>query len=228
MTKTKILLIQGEEKIAGEICKTLSEQDYIVDLAVDGSMGKQLFDAHSYGLVLVDFHLPDISGQELFHYFRKKDVHIPLIMLVSESANSKFEDLEAGIGDLILLSPDFKELLTRVRELTKQCGDPLAEPNRIESGDIILDLGSKEVIRGDKVILLTTKEFRILEYLVRNKNNIVTRADMAFSIWGTRFASKQGRLDVYMNSLRKKICDNTLSKRIYTVTRKGYILTENQ
>jgi DNA-binding response OmpR family regulator len=104
----------------------------------------------------------------------------------------------------------------------------LAEPNRIESGDIILDLGSKEVIRGDKVILLTTKEFRILEYLVRNKNSIVTRADMAFSVWGTRFASKQGRLDVYMNSLRKKISDNTLSKRIYTVTRKGYILTENQ
>jgi two-component system, OmpR family, copper resistance phosphate regulon response regulator CusR len=226
MPGTKILLTEGEKIIADELCKILAEAQYEVDLAYDGQMCKQLFDAYPYDLALIDFHLPDINGCELCYYIRNKDMNIPLLMLASAASDNKFEGFEAGVDDYIVLSEDFRELLMRIRALEKRSFRPIVPHNRIGSGDIIVDLDSKEVTKGDRLIMLTAKEFFILEYLIRNKNRIVSRDEIVLNIWGSGFSSKEGRLPAFINSLRKKIEDDAYPKCIYTVTGKGYLLTE--
>jgi two-component system, OmpR family, copper resistance phosphate regulon response regulator CusR len=226
MTGIKILLTVGEKTIGNELCKLLVEAQHTVDLAFDGNNGKILFERQSYDLVLIDFKLPDISGCEVCQYIRDKDENISLLMFFNGIGDHRFEAFRADVDDYLVLTGDFRELLIRIKALAKRFFRHISHGSRIGAGDIIMDLDSKEVVRGDNVILLSAKEFLLLQYLLRNKNRIVSRDDIVCNLWGTSGYSKEDRVAAFMHSLRMKVDNDSCHKVIYTVRGKGYMVAE--
>ena len=229
MTETKILLVEDERKIAETLRKGLSEQHYEVDVAYDGMIGKKLFDGGSYDLAILDINLPLMNGYELARYIRSYNEEILIIMLTAmNTTEDKIEGFEAGADDYIVKPFDFQELLVRIRALLKRLHhQPGAGANMLKVGDLVMNLDSKEVSREGKNIPLTAKEFQLLEYLIRNKNKVVSRIDIAMNVWDIDFDTKTNVIDVYVNFLRKKIEKDFSSKLIYTQVGMGYVLKEN-
>jgi DNA-binding response OmpR family regulator len=228
MADTKILLVEDEKKIAETLRKGLTEQHYEVDVAYDGAIGKKLFDAGAYDLAILDINLPLMNGYELARHIRSYNEEILVIMLTAmNTTEDKIEGFEAGADDYIVKPFDFQELLVRIRALLKRLHhQPAAGTNILKVGDLVMNLDSKEVTREGKAIPLTAKEFQLLEYLIRNKNKVVSRIDIAMNVWDIDFDTKTNVIDVYVNFLRKKIEKDFSSKLIYTQVGMGYVLKE--
>ncbi len=229
MAETKILLVEDEKKIAETLRKGLTEQHYEVDVAYDGAIGKKLFDTNAYDLAILDINLPLMNGYELARHIRNFNEEILVIMLTAmNTTEDKIEGFEAGADDYIVKPFDFQELLVRIRALLKRLHHvPAAGANILKVGDLMMNLDSKEVTREGKAIPLTAKEFQLLEYLIRNKNKVVSRIDIAMNVWDIDFDTKTNVIDVYVNFLRKKIEKDFSSKLIYTQVGMGYVLKEN-
>ncbi|WP_431215994.1 response regulator transcription factor [Puia sp. P3] len=223
----RILLTEGEKIVADKIFNLLVQENYRVDLALEGNIGQRLFNQHAYDLALIDFGLPDMSGCDLCQYIRNTNSSMPVMMVSSEAAVRKIEVFQAGADDYVFLSEDFRELVMRVKVLTKRYLRPFVRENLIAAGDILVDLDSREVRRDGQMILLSAREFLLLQFLIRNKNRIVSRDEIASNIWGKGCCDKERRVAAFINSLRKKIEDGFSQKCIYTVTGKGYVLTGN-
>jgi two-component system, OmpR family, copper resistance phosphate regulon response regulator CusR len=228
MEDIKILLVEDEKKIAESLKKGLTEQHYQVEAAYDGIIGKKLFETYPFDLIILDINLPGMNGYDLCREIRKKSEKIPVIMLTALSAtDDKIEGFDAGADDYIVKPFDFKELLVRIRALLKRIYQNMPSGNMLKVADLVMNLDSKEVSRADIPISLTTKEFQLLEYLVRNKNRVVSRADIALNVWDIDFDTKTNVIDVYVNFLRKKVDKDFDSKLIHTQVGMGYILKEN-
>jgi two component transcriptional regulator, winged helix family len=169
-----------------------------------------------------------MNGYELCREIRRKSEQIPVIMLTAlSSTDDKIEGFDAGADDYIVKPFDFKELLVRIRALLKRIYQ-VPTGNLLKVADLVMNLDSKEVTRADVPISLTTKEFQLLEYLVRNKNKVVSRADIALNVWDIDFDTKTNVIDVYVNFLRKKVDKDFDTKLIHTQVGMGYILKESQ
>jgi DNA-binding response OmpR family regulator len=222
-----ILIVEDEKKIADILKKGLAEHQYHVDVAYDGLVGQKVFDAHAFQLVILDINLPGMNGYELCKYIRSRNEKIPVIMLTAlSSTDDKVEGFDAGADDYIIKPFDFKELLVRIRALLKRIYQQVPSGNILKVNDVVMNLESKEVTRSGKPITLTAKEFQLLEYLVRNKNRVVSRADIALKVWDIDFDTKTNVIDVYVNFLRKKIDRDFLPKLIHTQVGMGYILKD--
>ena len=222
-----ILLVEDEKKIADILRKGLAEHQYHVDVAYDGLVGQKVFDAHDFHLVILDLNLPGMNGYELCKHIRSRNEKIPVIMLTALSAtDDKIQGFEAGADDYIIKPFDFKELLVRIKALLKRIYQQVPSGNILKVGDVTMNMESKEVTRTGKPISLTAKEFQLLEYLVRNKNRVVSRADIALRVWDIDFDTKTNVIDVYVNFLRKKIDRDFEPKLIHTQVGMGYILKE--
>jgi DNA-binding response OmpR family regulator len=143
------------------------------------------------------------------------------------ATDDKVEGFDAGADDYIVKPFDFKELLVRIRALLKRIYQNTPTGNILKIADLAMNLDSKEVTRAGSVIPLTAKEFQLLEYLVKNKNKVVSRADIALNVWDIDFDTKTNVIDVYVNFLRKKLDKDFESKLIHTQVGMGYILKEN-
>jgi two-component system, OmpR family, copper resistance phosphate regulon response regulator CusR len=227
MEEIKILLVEDEKKIAESLKKGLSEQHYHIEVAYDGIIGKKLFESYPFDMIILDINLPGMNGYDLCREIRKKSEQIPVIMLTALSAtDDKIEGFDAGADDYIVKPFDFKELLVRIRALLKRIYQTVPAGNMLKVADLVMNLDSKEVTRADVPISLTTKEFQLLEYLVRNKNRVVSRADIALNVWDIDFDTKTNVIDVYVNFLRKKVDKEFDAKLIHTQVGMGYILKE--
>jgi two-component system copper resistance phosphate regulon response regulator CusR len=227
MEEIKILLVEDEKKIAESLKKGLSEQHYHIEVAYDGIIGKKLFESYPFDMIILDINLPGMNGYDLCREIRKKSEQIPVIMLTALSAtDDKIEGFDAGADDYIVKPFDFKELLVRIRALLKRIYQTVPAGNMLKVADLVMNLDSKEVTRADVPISLTTKEFQLLEYLVRNKNRVVSRADIALNVWDIDFDTKTNVIDVYVNFLRKKVDKDFDAKLIHTQVGMGYILKE--
>lgn len=223
----KILLVEDEKKIADILRKGLTENQYHVDVAYDGLVGQKVFDAHEFHLVILDLNLPGMNGYELCKHIRSRNEKIPVIMLTALSTtDDKIQGFEAGADDYIIKPFDFKELLVRIKALLKRIYQQVPSGNILKVGDVTMNMESKEVTRAGKPISLTAKEFQLLEYLVKNKNRVVSRADIALRVWDIDFDTKTNVIDVYVNFLRKKIDRDFEPKLIHTQVGMGYILKE--
>lgn len=228
MEEIKILLVEDEKKIADTLSKGLKELSYHVDIAYDGKIGLRLFESGSYNLIITDINLPGINGYELCKIIRSRNRQIPVIMLTAlSSTDDKVEGFDAGADDYLVKPFEFKELVVRIRALLKRTmHQQMPSGNILQVADLEMNLDSKEVKRDGKLINLTAKEFQLLEYFMRNRNRVLSRADIAEKVWELDFDTRTNVIDVYVNFLRKKIDRDFENKLIHTQVGMGYIMKD--
>lgn len=228
MEEIKILLIEDEKKIADTLSRGLKELEYHVETAYDGKIGLRLFESGNFNLIITDINLPGINGYDLCKFIRSRNDHIPIIMLTALSAmDDKIEGFDAGADDYLVKPFEFKELLVRIRALLKRTmNQQLPAGNILKVADLELNVDSKEVTRAGNLLSLTAKEFQLLEYFMRNRNRVVSRADIAERVWDLDFDTRTNVIDVYVNFLRKKIDKDFDPKLIHTQVGMGYIMKE--
>lgn len=227
MHDIRILIVEDEKKIADSLKQGLTENSFQAEVAYDGILGWKLFRNQSFDLVILDINLPGMNGYELCKAIRSANAAIPVVMLTAMSAvDDKIEGFDAGADDYIIKPFDFRELLVRIRALLKRIHTTVATGTLLKAGDLVMNLDSKEVTRSEQVISLTAKEFQLLEYLLRNKNRVVSRADIALQVWDIDFDTRTNVIDVYVNYLRKKIDKGFDEPLIHTQVGMGYILKD--
>ena len=229
MEERKILIVEDEQKIADTLKLGLTENGYSVEAAYNGNIGYRLFEAQPFNLILLDINIPGINGYELSKLIRTKNADIPIIMLTAlGSLNDKTEGYDSGADDYLVKPFEFRELLLKIRALLKRAGSPnTATGTILKAADLEMNLDSKEVKRDSTIINLTSKEFQLLEYLMRNKNKVVSRADLAINVWDIDFDTNTNVIDVYINYVRNKVDKPFEKKLIHTYVGMGYILKEN-
>lgn len=223
-----ILIVEDEKKIADTLKFGLGENGYIAEVAYDGKLGLRMFNNHPFQLVIADINLPGINGYELCKAIRAQNENIPIIMLTAMTALSdKVEGYNAGADDYLTKPFEFKELLLKIRVLLKRVhSHPMPVGTLLKAADLEMNLDSKEVTRHGKTISLTAKEFQLLEYLLRNKNRVLSRADIAINVWDVDFDTNTNVIDVYINYVRNKIDKGFEQKLIQTQIGMGYVLKE--
>lgn len=229
MENIKILIVEDEQKIADTLKFGLCENGFKVEVAYDGKLGYRLFSVQDFDLVILDINLPGMNGYEVCKAIRLLNEQVPVIMLTSMSAlNDKIEGYDAGADDYIVKPFEFRELLLKIRALLKRTlGPQIPVGNVLKLSDLEMNLDNKEVKRDSAKIQLTAKEFQLLEYLLRNKNRVVSRADIAINVWDMDFDTNTNVIDVYISYLRNKVDKNFEQKLIQTQVGMGYILKEN-
>lgn len=224
----KILVVEDEPAISNFIKKGLEENGFEVTQAFDGEMGLKLADRNDYAVIILDLILPGINGLEFCEKLRNElKKHVPVLMLTALSTTDDVvTGLDAGADDYLGKPFKFKELLARIRALTRRQGSTLANVNCLRIADLVIDLDQKMVSRADQEIRLTPKEFFLLEYLVRHKNKVVSRMDILENVWDIQFDLSTNVVDVYMNYLRNKVDKPFDEKLIQTVVGMGYMMRE--
>lgn len=221
----RILVVEDEPKVASFVKRGLEENGFTCEIAFDGLMGKRMFDAGDYDLIILDINLPYKNGFELCREIRSSNQNIPVIMLTAlGTTEDKLSGFDSGTDDYLLKPFEFRELLARIRSLLKRISIGETGGNVLKFLDLELNLDTYEVIRGGKTIDLTQKEFALLVYLLRNKGRVVSRVDIAEKVWDINFDTGTNIIDVYVNFLRKKIDKDFSQKLIHTQTGVGYIL----
>ena len=200
----RILVVEDEYRIANSIRKGLEQEHYIVDVSYTGKEGFDLASTEDYDLVILDLMLPEMSGMEICRQMRKKQIHTPILMLTAKGQiQDRVEGLDAGADDYLTKPFSFEELLARVRALVRR-------PKRIAGtiltvSDLSLDTKSYQVKRANKSIRLSSKEFLLLEYLMRHTEQILTKRRIIDHVWNYDADILSNTVEVYIGNLRNKI-----------------------
>jgi len=221
----RILVVEDEKKIAALIKRGLKEEGYAADIAEDGIEGEFLAATNQYDAIILDIMLPKMDGVSLCKSLRAKKISTPIIMVTAKDAVSdKVEGLDSGADDYLTKPFAFEELLARVRSLLRKHENQLT--TKLNVGPLELDLVSHKVARDGKEIALTTKEYALLEYLMRNAGSVITRTMISEHVWDINFDTDTNVIDVYINYLRKKIDDGFKKELIHTIRGRGYVIKE--
>ena len=222
----KILLIEDEPKVAAFIKKGLEEQFYNVTLVYDGSMGVKFALEQDFELIILDVVLPHVNGFEVCKQIRQFKKELPILMLSAlGTVSDKVQGLENGADDYLTKPFHFEELLARIKALDRRRSMVL--PGTIyQVADLQMDCFRKTVTRNGDMILLTVKEFILLEVLMYNKNRVLSRVYIAESVWGINFDRGTNLIDVYINYLRAKVDKGYDKKLIHTVIGMGYMIKD--
>ena len=221
----KILLIEDEPKTVQYVKKGLEENFYEVDTAMDGQTGKSLALSNAYNLIIADVLLPKLDGREMCRELREANVETPILMLTALGTTDEIVlGFELGADDYLVKPFEFKELLVRIRALLKRQAKSPQEENILKFGDLMLDVNRRVVNRDGRNVVLTAKEFALLEYFLRNPGKVISRAELARNIWKVDFDTGTNMVEVYVNYLRKKIDKGFDSRLIHTQFGMGYIL----
>lgn len=221
----KILVIEDEVRTIQLIRQGLEEQQWEVDIAYDGAMGFQLATRQAYALIISDIILPGMNGLELCRKLRGVGVSSPILLLTAlGTTDDKIEGLDAGADDYLTKPFEFKELMARVRALTRRNIGIIHTANTLKVADLEMDLDTKTVTRGSQEIILTAKEFSLLEYFIRNQGRVISKVELAEKIWDVTFDTGTNVIEVYVNFLRKKIDKDFEPKLLHTQIGMGYVL----
>lgn len=198
-------------------------EHYTVDAAFDGEEALKLVEVNGYDLVILDLMLPKKDGLEVCREIRKNKIETPVLILTAKDlVDNKIEGLDSGADDYMVKPFAFGELLARVRALLRR--ERSVRQARLQIGDLILDPATHEVSRSGKEIVLTSKEYRLLDYFMRRPNQICTRTMIGEHVWGYNFEQNSNVIDVYISYLRKKIDSGFANKMFSTVRDVGYKL----
>lgn len=219
----RILIIEDEHKIASALKKGLEMENYAVDVAYDGEAGYDMATTEEYSVILLDLMIPKVDGVTLCKKLRSENIHTPIIMLTAKGElDDKVLGLNSGADDYLTKPFAFAELLARIKALTRRPHKSLN--SKLMVSDLELDTNSFTVYRDKQSILLSRKEFALLEYLMRNKNKILTKEQIIANIWDYEADILPNTVEVYIGYLRKKI-DTAFPKSpnlIHTIRGFGY------
>ena len=225
----KILIIEDDARVAELIKRGLEEAEYIVALALDGLLGRNLVLQSEFDLVIVDVILPEINGIDLCKEIRKIKPDLSIIMLTAlGTTDDKIEGFDAGADDYLVKPFEMRELLVRIRVLLKRNKKTITSSLVfvLKFKDLEMNLHTKIVKRSNTEINLTPKEFALLEYMMQNPERVLSRVEIAQNVWDTHFDTGTNFIDVYINYLRKKIDKDFDTKLIHTKSGMGFIFKE--
>lgn len=223
----RILIIEDEEKLASFLKRALTQERYAVDVALDGEKGIFLAEINPYDLILLDVILPGKDGISICSELRKKQIDIPILMLTAKShVRDKVTGLQKGADDYLTKPFALEELLARVASLLRR--NRTGKNSVLKIADLTLDQSSHAVTRSGKEIILTAREYGLLEYLMLNANQIVTRSMISEHVWNEEYDSFTNVIDVYVNFLRNKIDTGFRKKLLHSRRGVGYILADKR
>jgi DNA-binding response OmpR family regulator len=216
----RVLIIEDNQKLAGYIKKALEQKSYSADCVYDGEAGEKRAVFGGYDLLILDIMLPKKDGFSVCKDLRSQNVNMPIIMLTAKGElDNKVEGLDCGADDYLVKPFELKELLARVRALLRR--PPEKSKEILRAQDISIDNAKYVAKQGNKILSLTLKEYAVLEYLIRNKDQVVIRDNILDHCWDFAFDSFSNIVDVYIKQLRKKLNDKNC-KYIKTIRGVGY------
>jgi DNA-binding response OmpR family regulator len=219
----RILVVEDEHKLAAVVRRGLEEHGYAVDVAYDGDDALAMTLAEPYDLLVLDIMLPGIDGITVCQRLRAARKNMPVLMLTArDTVDDRVAGLDAGADDYLVKPFAFRELLARVRALLRR--DGLSRDPVLRVGDLEVDTVSRQVRRAGRPIELTSKEYAMLEYFMRNPNRVLTRTQIAEHVWDYDFMSMSNVIDVYVRYLRRKLGDDQEPRLFRTVRGTGYQL----
>lgn len=226
----KILLIEDEPNVVSFVRRGLMEAQHEVSVAMDGHTGLQMVQTTSPDLILLDVMLPGINGIELCRRIRHQKLNIPIIMLTAlGTSENVITGLENGADDYVVKPFKFAELMARIAAVTRRTsGNFFQNTSLLMIDDLSVDTRGKIVTRGGEKINLTAKEYNLLEFLMRNRDQVFSRAEILERVWDIDFDPNTNVVDVYINYLRRKIDRPGSKKLIHTVVSVGYVMREDE
>ena len=223
----RIFLAEDETAIAGFLKEGLEEEGFAVDLAVNGRLALEMVinNLNEYDIILLDWMMPGVSGIEICRSIRKENKNIPIIFLTAkDTIDDTIFGLESGANDYIKKPFAFEELLARIKVLLR---NKTGEQTIFQTGDIVMNTDAHTVKKSGVLIELTQKEFALLEYLLRNKGKVSRRSRIIEKIWDIHFDKDTSVIDVFINSLRKKLDTKDSPSFIQTIRGVGYRVNDN-
>lgn len=222
-----VLIIEDDERVANLLKRGFEEMGYAPKVTYDAEMGLRLFRATPFDIVISDVILPKMNGFDLVKIIKEMNPSTPVIMLTAlGTTDDKLDGFDAGADDYMVKPFDLRELEARVRVLLKRKGNAPTEkqPEEINYADLHINLHHKTVQRNGQDIKLTPKEFNLLTYMASNPERVLSRSEIASSVWNTHFDTGTNFIDVYINYLRKKIDKDFECKLIHTKPGMGFML----
>ena len=221
----KLLVIEDDKDVSAYIAKGMKEAGHIVDCADNGKEGLFLATTEKYDAMIVDRMLPKLDGLTIIKTIRGSDNMTPaLILSALGDVDDRVKGLRSGGDDYLVKPFAFLELLARIEILAKRNGQGAATETHLQAGDLNVDLLARKVMRGGQVIELQSREFSLLEYMMRNKGQVVTRTMLLENVWDYHFDPQTNVIDVHISRLRSKIDKGFEKPIIRTVRGAGYII----
>ncbi|NPV54304.1 MAG: response regulator transcription factor [Firmicutes bacterium] len=219
-----VLLVEDEVKLASVIKKGLENEGFTVDAVYDGAAAYERASCSEYDVIILDLMLPEMDGLTVCQRLREEGNRTPILMLTAkDEVTDKVMGLNAGADDYLTKPFSFDELIARLRALLRRGRD--LKPENLVVADLVLDTSTHEAVRGGKRIQLSGTEYRILEYLMRHPNQVVTRGGIEEHVWGYDFVPNSNLVDVYIRYLRRKIDEGFERRLLETVRGEGYRLS---
>ena len=221
----RILLIEDELKTIRSLQQGLEEQNWTVDAATDGVTGLRYASENHYDVIVSDIIMPGINGLDICRKLREIDLKTPVLLLSALGhTDDKVTGLEAGADDYLSKPFEFREFIARVKALARRPAVSARAENLLKFGDLEQDLDAKTVHRGGKAILLTPREFDLLEFFLRNPGRVLSKTEIAGKVWDVDFDTGTNVIEVYVNYLRNKVDKGFEPKLIHTQFGQGYVL----
>lgn len=222
----KLLLVEDEKQLSEALSQILINNKYSVDAVYDGENGLEYALTDVYDVIILDIMLPKLNGLEILRILRKENISTPILLLTAkDSIDDKVTGLDLGADDYLPKPFDPKELLARLRAISRRKGNVIND-NLLSYGDIQLNLSNYDLSCKDIVVTLTQKEFEILNYFMQRPKNIVSKDDLITKLWGFDSDVEYNNIEVYISFLRKKLSFINSSVKITTIRRAGYKLEE--
>ncbi len=219
-----VLIVEDDTGTARFIKKGLAEEGFVSDVVHGGEDGLYMATHLQYDLIVLDVMLPEISGFEIVKVIRQKKIATPVLFLTAKDAKEDIvRGLEYGADDYLVKPFSFAELLARIRAVTRR-GQTLSPSESLIVGDLVLDRVRREAYRSGQIIELTVKEYQLLEYMLRNKEQILTRTMILEQVWDYSFDTQSNIIDVHINRLRSKVDKGFAKKLIHTIRGVGYVI----
>ncbi|HIS94583.1 MAG TPA: response regulator transcription factor [Candidatus Ventricola gallistercoris] len=221
----RLLIAEDDRMTADTLAKRLRGEHYAVDVCYDGLEAWDCLQAAAYDVAVLDIMMPGLDGVALVQRMREAGMATPALLLTARDAVSdRVQGLNAGADDYLVKPFAFEELSARLRVLTRRSQQRTT--NRFELADLVVDADSRSVTRGGQTIVLTSREYALLEYMIRNKGRVLTRAQIEEHVWSYDYTGASNMVDVYIRNLRKKVDDGHAVRLIHTVRYAGYVLRE--
>lgn len=224
----RALVVEDEEAVAAFLSKELRSHGFVVDIAQDGVEAERIGTSNVYDIILLDWMLPRKSGIEVCKTLRATIPHVPIMMLTAlDGIEEQIKGFGAGADDYLSKPFDVTLLMARVKALIRRSSGRDGERD-MSCGDLVMDGDARRVMRAGIEIRLTAREYALLQFLLRRKGKVTTRAEIMDNVWDTTFDTQTNLVDVYINMLRRKLDKPFETRLIHTVTGMGYVMRDTE